>query len=348
VPVHIPDALEEVLSPAWLNEALAPRLAGTRIVAVEPGEVVSRVSTNVRFHIVCDGALPQDLSPDLCIKGYFAHPAAGYAGVPEVMFYRELAEASSVRTLRCVFAGIDDRTQHGVLITEDAVAAGASFPDGTGPYGPDLAAQSLAELAQFHATWWGNVDKPKAAWLQPRYAGTLRVRGEAEIAGNFDGPIGKGVPPEIRDPGRLVDAYRSVAETVARSQLGTIVHGDPHPANMIIDAAGKPGFVDWQLVQRASWEIDVGYHIAASLPVHDRRAHELDLLRHYLDCLSASGIESPTFDEARQVLHRGIVVGLFLWAITLHVNPAVTTTLLERLGTAASDHNVFEAVRRGT
>src|SRR6516164_1444797 len=76
VRVPVPDALEEVLSPAWLNEALAPRLAGTRIVAVEPGEVVSRVSTNVRFHIVCDGALPQDLSPDLCIKGYFAHPAA--------------------------------------------------------------------------------------------------------------------------------------------------------------------------------------------------------------------------------------------------------------------------------
>ena len=40
-----------------------------------------------------------------------------------------------------------------------------------------------------------------------------------------------------------------------------------------------PSFLDWQLVQRGPWCLDVGYHLASSLTVADRRAHEGDLVR---------------------------------------------------------------------
>jgi len=59
------------LDPEWLTSALAPRFPGVRVVAVEPGPVISRLSTNARFAISCEGGLPDGLSPDLCAKGYF-------------------------------------------------------------------------------------------------------------------------------------------------------------------------------------------------------------------------------------------------------------------------------------
>ena len=46
--------------------------------------------------------------------------------------------------------------------------------------------------------------------------------------------------------------------------------------------------VDWQLVQRGRWYFDVGYHIASTLTVDERRRSERDLLRHYLDALAST------------------------------------------------------------
>ena len=47
-------------------------------------------------------------------------------------------------------------------------------------------------------------------------------------------------------------------------------------------------------------------------------------------------------------LRQGIVHGFFLWSITLRVDPAITTVLLTRLGTAAADHDALVAVADGS
>ena len=92
----VPDSLAEALSAEWLSSALGSAYPGIRITAVEPGPVVSRVSTNARFRIECADGLPAGLSPNLCLKGYFgdAGAAARRAGIPEASFYRDLAEPS--------------------------------------------------------------------------------------------------------------------------------------------------------------------------------------------------------------------------------------------------------------
>ena len=80
------------------------------------------------------------------------------------------------------------------------------------------------------------------------------------------------------------------------------------------------------------------------LTVDDRRRHEDDLLRHYLDRLDAGGVDAPAFDDARRQIRRGMVHGLYLWGITLKVDPRKTAVLLERLGTAVDDHDAFDSV----
>jgi hypothetical protein len=249
-----------------------------------------------------------------------------------------------VRTLRSVYADVDPATHHGVIITEDVVVEGAEFLDALSDYTPDQAAQSLEELAKLHAATRRRPQYADVPWLAPRLDSYLQSRGINEIRGNFEGPIGAGVPDEARDAQRLVDAYRALAVEVASTTAWSLIHGDAHIGNVYLDGARRPSFVDWQLVQRAPWYLDVGYHIASALTIADRRAHEETLLRHYLECVAAAGADAPTYDEAWAGIRRGILHGFYLWGITLKVDPAITTTLLDRLGTAAADHDALAAV----
>lgn len=336
--VPVPDTLEEALSPRWLTAALQPRFP--EIHSVTAGPVVDRISTNARFSIECaDGT-----THDLCIKGYFNDIGrmARYVGAPEAYFYRELAATTEVRTLSPVYADIDPATRHGVVITEDVVSQGATFLDGNSPYTPDETAQTLAELARLHAATWADPRYADAEYLAPRLGRVLEIWGQQTtldiITNNLEGPNGRGVPDEVSDASRLVDTYRGLS---AETRPWCVIHGDAHVGNIFRDAAGLPSLLDWQLVQRGMWYLDVGYHIASTLTVEDRRRTERDLLRHYLDVLDSHQVTVPTWDEAWSCLGRGMLHGFFLWGITTKVQPEVIVTLLQRMGTAVADHDAL-------
>ena len=123
-----------------------------------------------------------------------------------------------------------------------------------------------------------------------------------------------------------------------------LLHGDAHVGNLYLDAAGRPCLVDWQLVQRGPWCLDVGYHLGCTLGTEERRRSESDLLAHYLDRLHAEGGDAPSCDEARRGIALGLVYGFYLWAITLKVAPEITTAMLERLGGAVADHDAYQIV----
>jgi Phosphotransferase enzyme family len=340
--VPVPQSLGQALSPGWLTAALQPRFPGIEVTVVDPGPVVDRISTNARFSIECAGGVPEGLSSNLCVKGYFNEigRAAPYIGAPEAYFYRELAAVAGVRTLRSVYADIDPADQHGVIITEDVAARGAEFLDGNSAYTPDETAQTLAEFAKLHAATWADPRYDKARWLKPRLGRVFDVWGLPTtiemVDRNFNGPNGQGMPADVRDANRFLDSYRTVIAEVAANPC-CVVHGDAHVGNIFRDTAGTPFLVDWQLVQRGMWYLDVGYHIASTLPVEERRSNERDLLRHYLDSLASHGVTPPDWDDAWRAIERGMLHGLFLWGITTKVEPPVIATLLTRLGTAVAD-----------
>ncbi|KLO40083.1 aminoglycoside phosphotransferase [Mycobacterium nebraskense] len=344
--VPVPASLEQVLSPQWLTAALRPRFPGIDVRRVAPGPVVDRISTNARFVIECAGDLSDGLSPALCVKGYFNEigRAARYVGAPEAYFYREMADATGVRTLRSVYADIDPDTRHGVIITEDVASQGAMFLDANSPYTPDQTAQTLDEFARLHAATWGCAGYADAPWLAPRLGRALEVWGEPAtldiIGRNFEGPNGLRVPAEVRDPRRLVEAYRRVAAVEATGSR-CVIHGDAHVGNVFLDVGGAGSLVDWQLVQRGGWYLDVGYHIASTLTVDERRRAERDLLRHYLEALASHGVTPPMWDDAWRNIASGMLHGFYLWGITTKVQPAIIATMLHRLGTAVADHAVL-------
>jgi len=336
--VSVPKTLDEARSVEWLSAAL-----GVEVEEVVAGPIDDRVSTNARVRLrFADGR-----ARDVWIKGYFTESGAVLrdAGVPEVHFYRDLASAAGVRTLRCLHAEVDPSTGFNVLVTED-VGDGAVFPDGRQPCSPDQTAQSLAELATLHLATWANPRWASVPWLASRMERYTVRRGVAEIAHNFESDRGRGVPASVRDPKRLFDSYLALAELAAAADPWCVVHGDAHIRNVYLDPAGRPSFLDWQLVQRGPWYLDVGYHIATMLSVEDRRANEAALVAEYVDRLVAAGIERPGAREVERALCSGFVNGFYLWGITLRVEPEAIAALLERLGTAVDDHDAYRALQR--
>jgi hypothetical protein len=341
----VPDTIERALDPGWLTEALGLRFPGIEVTRVTAGPVVERLSTNARFTIECAGGMPDGLVPALCVKGYFGEKgrAMVHVGEPEARFYELLAEPSGVRTLRSVYADVDSGTRHGVVITEDVVAAGGEFLDALSPYSPEQAAQSLGELARLHAYCWGEHELMKEPWLATRLSSYFAYRGVDDIQANFDGPVGADVAPEVADAERLAAALRMLA-TRGEGRGWTVIHGDAHVGNLFLDARGAPALVDWQVVQRGHWGIDVGYHIASALTTADRERSERDLLEHYLESLRSFGVDPPSWDDAMDAYRAGIAYGYFMWAITLVVKPAIIQVLLQRLSAAAAAHDAFASL----
>jgi hypothetical protein len=341
--ISVPETLGELLTPEWLNGALSTRFPGVNVTDVTPGPIVERVSTNARFKI--EGDIPEGLPPALCAKGYFseAGKVSAAASVPEVSFYRGLAHPVGVRTLNSVWAGIDPATSHGVVITEDAVEAGATFCSALDFCSVERVADQLGEFAKLHAYAWEQptfVDRNE--WAATRLGFILNVRGLKEISANFDGPVGVDVPDGVRSAQGLIDAYRHLSSR-APGPGWAIAHGDAHVGNSVVDRDGRGCLVDWQVIQFAPWGIDVGYQIASALEPDVRAANERDLLQHYLDELGRAGVDTvPSWDVAWDEYRMGIVHGLFLWAITVYVRPEVIAQLVRRLGTAADEHGSYQ------
>ena len=171
--VEVPDSLDVLLTPEWLTGALSLRFPGIEVTAVTRGPVVERVSTNVRFHIECD-SLPSGLSPDLCVKGYFSEQGRAMGAG------RRAGGDASTATLptppvcaRCgsVWADVHPQTRHGVVITEDVIAAGGEFFDALTPYSVDQVASTLGELARLHAFAWESSARVDTSWLTPAHRG---------------------------------------------------------------------------------------------------------------------------------------------------------------------------------
>ncbi len=341
----VPDTIEQALDPSWLTEALGLRFPGIEVTRVTPGPVVERLSTNARFTIECANGVPAGLEPTLCVKGYFGEKgrAMAHVGEPEARFYATLAEATGVHTLRSAYADVDPETRHGVVITGDVVAAGGEFLDALSPYSTDQTAESLSEFARLHAHSWESNDLADEPWLAPRLSSYFAYRGVDDIQANFDGPVGVDVAPEVADAERLANALRALAVR-GEGPGWTVIHGDAHVGNIFLDADGTPGLLDWQIVQRGHWGIDVGYHIGSALTTADRERSERDLLAHYLECLRSHGIDPPAWDDAMDAYRAGLAYGYFLWAITLVVKPEIIRVLLQRLSAATAAHDSFGAL----
>ncbi len=337
--------VERVLNTEWLSTALSQGRAPVGVRGFEVIETLGPSALKIRLRLDLEPGSAPEVPAQICIKGVFDPALKGWlvsgAQKAEAWFYRDVAHTLSVRVPHCYYSGVDEETGAGHIIMEDLVPQGARFLSAMSPYTVQQAQESLDQLARLHGGTW-NSDPTAAPWVNSKLAYFFAnpPMPPSILTEKMQGERGVMLPESVRNGERIYAAIDALARRDEGIDSG-FLHGDSHAGNVWEGSEGI-GLVDWQVLQRGNWSIDVAYHIAAALDVEDRRRHERTLLAHYLDRLAAHGGTPPAFDEAWQLYRAASPYGLLMWGITLRVESHIVNQFVTRLGTAAADHDAFK------
>lgn len=334
--VEIPTTREGVLDPAWLSSALGDLRDGDRVVAAAPVDTSKTLAEKLRIAVTIEAADGSRRDRHYCIKAHLDGVPA-HDILPEALFYRDVAPRLPVRLPATALAAADEETVRAMIVMEDIVAAGGRFGSPHEPQTVEETRSSLAELALLHATTWGLATVEDVVWLGPRIGFFLEFYGVEELQAFLDDGRADGAPPELRRADHLVAALRCMVD----HEETCLLHGDPHTGNVYFDAAGRACMFDWQVTHLGNWATDISYHLATVLSVEDRRAHEADLLQHYLRELADLGAPAPAWDEAWDLYRRSFPYGFFLWVITQVRDRTEVLAHMPRLLAALADHETY-------
>jgi hypothetical protein len=335
----VPSTLEAALDPAFLSQALASVSGGAAVSSLETVEVLKTVATKVRFAVTFEGS---DIRQAFCLKGLLdvdeMTARGGSTCVLEGDFYCKVAPTVNVRVPEGVAVVTDREAQQSVLIMRDLIAAGAHFCSALEAFNADQALASLGQLANLHA---GSAFLEGAPWIRPRAAELARTNyvGAELLQELMDGPRKEGVPQNVLNAAKLIDGVKELANRdETRPQF--MIHGDSHAGNNFRTAEGA-GLIDWQLLQKGGWALDVAYHLCAVLPVELAEKEERRLMREYLAMMKGHGFDMPGEEAAWEQYREAVMYGYYLWAITRRVDPPIINQFFHRLGNAAARHDSF-------
>lgn len=240
-------------------------------------------------------------------------------------------------------AVIDEPGDDFILVMEDLTARGADPRDATRPMTVDQAASGVRGLGRLHGQFWEHrsADHPGLGWLEAfapwpgMEIAPLPMAYEA---------IGDAATPEITAlTGETLfnGLWARYIRTLTRSPQ-TLLHGDPHIGNTYLLPDGAVGFLDWQVVRRGNWSLDLGYFLQGALTTEDRRAHERDLLEEYRAALALPADELPSADAVWLRYRASVAHGLALWLATASAGeawqrPDIATALARRYSIAYVD-----------
>lgn len=304
---RLPRNLED-LTPEWLTNGLGAAFPGITVTDADLVGVLHGSAAKARMTVTATGA--PHVPASFLVKGSFTEGlgddelARGWLTLmamlnrAEVRFYTEDAGVMGDRTPRCYYGAADDTNS--VLILEDLTIreGGVRFGAFDRPLDADAMAGVVEALARLHAARWDDAALARAPLGDGfREGGMLDgFLSEVNWAQQMARPRGARVPVELTDHARVSAAVRR-AWAAKRTGPACLIHGDPHIGNLFFDAAGA-GLLDWQLQTSGHWASDVVYAVASAMEIDQRRTHERDLLRHYLDHLRKLGVPAPGFEQA--------------------------------------------------
>src|SRR5690606_27794573 len=161
------------------------------------------------------------------------------------------------------------------------------------------------------------------------------------IGSNLAGPKSHAVLPQqfLTGPTRLQRAFDALADWEHAQKTPYCINlGDCHQGNTYILPDGKRLWLDWQLVRKGRPFRDFTYFTIGALTIEERRANERDLLKHYLQALTATGAQGvPTFDEFFESYRRWVIYGMQAWVANMDHWGQSGLPMNERFFTAGED-----------
>jgi aminoglycoside phosphotransferase (APT) family kinase protein len=329
----VPASREELLDPAWLRSAMNDLGEGDHILRVERTDSTKTRAEKLRFAVTVENAQGLEVR-FYCAKAFFDGMVA--TNQSEARFYRDLAPRLNMRVPRVPYVAVDPDTNACIIVMEDVVANRGLFMSPHRTFPVDRTRESLSQLACLHGATWGLEPVQDLDWL--RAGRTIHSMNSPEtLQALLDDGRAYGFPPELQSGENLSDAL----QVHATHPVTCVLHGDTHTGNLYLDSEGRPCFFDWETIQTGNWAQDVAYHISAVLETEDRRAHEQELVRHYLMQLAANGGPAIDFDEGYDLYRRSLTYGYLLWVITMIRGRDEVLAHMPRLAAALKDHDTY-------
>lgn len=341
------------LTPAWLTAVLrAIGVLPKGAVAAVHGEPLGNglVATTLRLRLSYDGPTPAPST--LVAKMTSIHEANRKTGSAlgvyekEVRFYQDLAPRISEAVSQALFADVDARGEHFLLLMEDLFPA-RSGEQIAGCTVEDAAAV-LDAAAAIHAPFWGRAHIEELPWIDRARDVSLYVNGYRAavepVLARFSHALRGDARDVVQQLGGLLDRYYA-----RQPRPWTITHQDFRLDNLLFDAkagAMPVAVVDWQTVRIGPGVSDVAYFLGAGLPLDVRRQHERALLEAYRVRLHELGVSGFSADEAwtqyRLFAAEGLITALLAASM---VNP---TERGDRLFIAMIERHVQHMIDLGT
>lgn len=213
---------------------------------------------------------------------------------------------------------IDEERKDFLMIMEDVVARGTDPRDSTRPMSVEQVANGVRGLARLHSAFWGDRLTGNAAlgWVEPFVAFEGMQYAPLHIARERLGDTVAGEVLSLTGEQLFIDIWARYVATLTSSPQ-TLLHGDPHIGNTYVLPDDDVGFLDWQMVRRGNWSLDLGYFLQGALTIEDRRRSERDLLDEYRGALRLPPSEMPSRDEILLRYRASVAHGLAIWMATL-------------------------------
>jgi hypothetical protein len=324
----VPAAVPAAPDPERIEALLAVNHPGVEVAAVdvvdETAGSASRLRLRVTYAAERDGGLPTELFLKRNLPE-FTFPPEMY--LTECRFYRDLAPKVSIETPGVFALEVDEGAGSFTLLMEDLRTRGARLGIATEAVTVDEVAAVLRTLAALHASSWGRPDLATAIpWLDPPQESVF-VRFWCEAGPKLarrhlgDQHRGRVVGDRSWVHDRVWKAFSSLIADLATGAQ-TVLHGDVHVGNTYYlpavpgETQPRGGILDWQLMLRGNWSVDVAYVVMTALDPATRAAHERSLLRGYLRELAALGVEPPADGDAWDRYRANAVWGVVMWLVT--------------------------------
>ncbi|MCK9930739.1 phosphotransferase, partial [Frankia sp. Mgl5] len=272
----------------------------------------------------------------------------------EATFYNLVRPGLPIRAPEALFSRYDPETLNSIIIMRD-IGGQVSFCTHDMTLSKEQAESQLRLLATLHARYWDSpeLETDLAVWNNWEKFFEITV----EEAGF--GPacaLGFQMAEDVIPPRLFARADEiwpaTLKSTSAQVQLPrTLIHSDVHLKNWFIEADGELGLNDWQCSSKGTWGRDIAYALSTSLAPEDRREWERDLLEYYLEQLKASGVATPTFDQAWLIYRQQMFPALAWWTGTLGQPadgpdmqpPASSREFIRRMTCAIDDLDALDA-----
>jgi thiamine kinase-like enzyme len=290
--MSIPSSVED-LTPTWFSQVLN--------VAVSSVDILDAHSGTTGRALVRLGA-SADVPPTLFVKlqpftseqrAFLRHVGMGVA---EARLYATIGNELPVRAPRVWHADYDSSDGSFIMVLEDLQATGCRFPAPSDSDILDVAASTMQELANLHATYQGR----SLPWVETPSRKPVDAKKSEKPAGGAQfikmalDQFGDEMPAAFSQLAQLyIDRGNDIAALFNEGDH-TLIHGDAHFGNLFVDGKDT-GFFDWAVASRAPGMRDIAYFLCNSVPAEMRRAEQEKLLGSYLSSLLSHGI---TLDKA--------------------------------------------------